>query len=300
MHDARELGTRTIIFSGGEPFEHPNLVELCGTAKDHGLHVQIYTSGNVSHDSAIVPISEETISDLRHLYIDKMVFGLHRATARVHDSMTKIRGSYRNAIISIRRCWEKLIPVEINTVPTKINFETLPELLALAERLHVERISVLRFVAQGRGELNSDMLTLEPHESRKLRSILTRMLSSNEPSVRVGAPFNVFCIFGGNYCTAGKTRATIRADGYVFPCEALKQQQQYSDNNLRAGSLKQIWERSAIFREARHFADLISKSRCRYCSMFSKCKGGCPAQRLISDCSIDPLCPMIKAIAYNV
>ena len=303
--DAQELGTRTIIFSGGEPFEHPHLIELCKHAKRAHLDVCVYTSGNVrSKDYSIKPISEGTLSYLKKISVDKMIFGLQGPTDKIQDSITGVQGSFTNAINSIKRAVRESIPAEIHFVPVKLNYRTLPQMIMLAKRLQIDQISVLRFVAQGRGEANESTLRLETHELLILKSILKEMLASKTPRVRVGAPFNTFGLFEKNCCTAGISRATIRADGFVFPCEAMKELPYRIDNDLGRKSLKEIWKNSAIFQQARNFAHLVDKSPCRNCEMFAKCKGGCPAQRLISGVSIqsypDPYCLATEVLVKNV
>lgn len=295
IDDAHELGTRTIIFSGGEPFEHPYLIELCEHAKCYDLGVCIYTSGNVSsEDYSIKPIDESTLSYLRKISINKIIFGLQGPNKEVHDSITGVQGSFSNTIISIKRVVRESTPAEIHFVPVKMNYKTLPRMITLAKKLQVDKISVLRFVAHGRGEANNSILKLEPHEQLVLKSILREMLASKTPRVRIGTPFNVFGLLEGSYCTVGKTRATIRADGLVFPCEAMKELQYCLDNDLHKRSLKEVWEESTIFRESRNFVSIINGSSCRNCKKFAQCKGGCPAQRLLSGASMtdhgDPYC----------
>lgn len=306
IDDAQELGTQTIIFSGGEPLEHPHLIEICKYAKLYDLDVSIYTSGNVRarKDHSTKPISEGIISYLKDLPINKMIFGLQGPTDNIHDSITGVQGSFANAIASIKRVIRESIPAEIHFVPVKPNYRALPQMVRLAKMLQVDQISLLRFVAQGRGEDNNSSLRLESHELILLKSIIGEMLASRTPRVRIGAPFNAFGFSEKNCCTAGKSRATIRADGFVFPCEAMKELHYCSDNYLRKKGLREIWEKSALFQEARNFMHLIGRSSCRNCKMFVKCKGGCPAQRLISGASIendfDPYCFATEVIAQNV
>jgi len=305
IDDAQKLGTRTIIFSGGEPFEHAHLIELCKNAKRRDLGVCIYTSGNISlKDYSVGPISKSALSYLKKIPVDRIIFGLQGHTEEIHDSITCVHGSFNNAVISIRRAVKESIPTEIHFVPVKLNYRTLPEMVMLAKKLGTEQISVLRFVAQGRGKANENTLRLEADELLDLKSILREIVTSRVLRVRVGAPYNAFGLFKENYCTAGRSRATIRADGFVFPCEAMKELPYNTDNDLNRRNLREIWENSTIFHEARNFMYLIGNSECRACSMFARCKGGCPAQRLISGISVqnypDPYCLVTQVIVKDV
>jgi radical SAM protein with 4Fe4S-binding SPASM domain len=66
------------------------------------------------------------------------------------------------------------------------------------------------------------------------------------------------------------------------------------NNDLRTHSLREIWNESELFRDARAFASHPKIGKCPKCSEFERCGGGCPAQALIIgktlwDCS-DPYC----------
>jgi radical SAM protein with 4Fe4S-binding SPASM domain len=305
IEDSHELGAKTVVFSGGEPFEHPDLIELCEHAKNLDLEVCIYTSGNASGwNNSIEPIDKKTLSHLKKISIDKLIFGLQGPDDKVHDLITEVHGSFKNAILSMKRAKAQFIETEIHFVPVKPNYMFLPKMIMLAKSLQVNVISVLRFVAQGRGKVNNNVLRLDPHDLVILKSMLQEMVAFKKPTVRTGSPFNTFGFFGENHCTAGKSRATIRADGFVFPCEAMKELPCYPDNNLHEKTLKEIWERSVIFEESRRFERFIMESTCRNCEIFARCRGGCPAQRLISGGSIknstDPYCLAREVVAENV
>lgn len=292
IRDAHELGTRNICFSGGEPFEHPEIIRLCEYSKSIGLNIHIYTSGNATSKlNLLSPIDEDLLIRAK-TSVDKIIVGLHGPTAEAHESITRVFNSFKNAIASIERAVQQAIPVEIHFVPVKTNYKSLPEMIELAKKLKANKLSILRFVPQGRGKINKSLLSLEKFDIMSLKSLLANIALSETPQVRIGAPFSILGLSQAR-CTAGQNRATIRADGLVFPCEALKQMP-CSNNDLHTQSLREIWEESGIFREARTFASLARKGKCSKCNRFDKCGGGCHAQSIILgktlwDCS-DPYC----------
>lgn len=300
IRDADELGTENICFSGGEPFEHPDIVQLCEYSTSIGLRNYLYTSGNArSKLNLLNPIDEDLLARAK-TSVDKIIVGLHGPTAEVHESITRVSNSFSNAIVSIERAVQQAIPVEIHFVPVRINYKSLPEMIELAEELKVKKLSILRFVPQGRGRVHKDLLSFKKSEIASLKSLLAQVLLSQTTQVRMGAPFSVFGLSEAR-CSAGQNRATIRADGRVFPCEALKQMS-CEGNDLHTKNLREIWEESKIFRDARTFASL-ARGTCSNCSEFEKCGGGCPAQVLILgkalwDCS-DPYCFEKKVVIID-
>jgi radical SAM protein with 4Fe4S-binding SPASM domain len=305
IFDARTLGAKTVSFSGGEPLEHPQIADLCKYAKKQGFNVHIYTSGNVRDNKYLIgPIDEATISCFARMRVDKMIFGLQGPNEEVHDLITGVSGSFSNAIDSIKKTVKKAIPAEIHCVPTRLNYKNLPELIDLARELGIKQISLLRFVPQGRGETNRHLLNLNREELFSLRTIIKGMVCSRNPQIRIGAPFNAFGLSTGIRCSIGKSRATIRADGRVFPCEATKDVQGSFGNDLHTASLMDIWKNCALLEDARNISHLIDKSFCKDCPSFEQCHGGCPAQSFILDrCrqrTFDPYCLKAGAVLKDV
>lgn len=298
IDQAKSLGTQTIIFSGGEPFEHSGLIDLCTYVKHRGMNVCIYTSGNIiGSNFSKNPIDDEIMSSLKKANTTNLIFGLHGPNEIIHDSITGVKGSFSNTLNSIESAIKNQISTEIHFVPLKMNYETIPEMIEVARKKKVETFSVLRFVAQGRGKINANILSLDTREQMDLESLLVKCVTSKNPVVRIGTPFNVFGISQGNYCTAGRTRATIRADGFVFPCEAMKEMVGSDDNYLRKNSLRKIWESSYLFQKSRNYTFALNDPLCKTCSKYFQCKGGCPAQQLQGTSlskTRDPYCRVIE------
>ena len=302
ISDANDLGARNICFSGGEPFEHPEIIQLCEYSKSMGLNVHVYTSGNTRTKLNLLNPIDENLMIRAKNSVDMIIAGLQGPTAEAHELITRVHGSFKNAISSIERAIRQSIPVEIHFVPVRMNYRSLPEMIELAKKLKVNRISVLRFVPQGRGKTYNSLLSLEPTDVLSLKSILENISVSEGPQVRIGAPFRVLGLSKA-HCTAGENRATVRADGLVFPCEALKEMP-CSSNDLKTRGLREIWQESKIFTDARAFASLAKNRKCANCKKFDRCVGGCPAQRLnlgghMEDC-LDPYCPETKVTTINV
>ncbi|MGA2523280.1 MAG: radical SAM protein [Candidatus Bathyarchaeia archaeon] len=301
IKDAKELGTKNVCFSGGEPFEHPDIAELCMYAKSLGLVVHIYSSGNTRNECNLLSsIREDLLIQVKDS-IGKLIIGLQGPNAETHELITRVHGSFENAISSIEKAAKQSIPVEIHFVPVRLNYKLLPEMVNFSKKAGITRVSILRFVPQGRGKIYHSLLNLDKDELLSLRRILSDIAKSESPRVRIGAPFAVLGVSQAA-CTAGENRATIRADGAVFPCEALKQMP-FTSNNLNLQNLKEIWENSQVFKDTRNFASAARNGQCAKCNRFEYCGGGCPAQSLYQLNALsrfpDPYC-IKKSVELNV
>lgn len=295
IDDSIQLGTKHINLSGGEPLIHPRIIAICSYIKDKGLTVDVYTCGNIeTQDGQIVPIGEDLLQALRRISIDKLIFSIHGDSAEIHDKMTTGKGSFNNLMESIKRAAKIGLFTELHFVATKLNYKSLPNIMNLVRSFKINRLSVLRFVPQGRGIENKSLLELNSEDILELRDILYQLRKEHSPLMfRTGAPFNCFQLGNPTFCTAGVAKATIKADASVFPCVSMKDfVSKDNDNSLWTRCLSDIWKDSSLFTDTRIALDKIEKeSYCKNCVYFSNCRGGCLTQRLINKLEEkDPYC----------
>jgi len=296
IDESIELGAKSFLISGGEPFSSSYFKEICEYISNKGVSLSIYTSGNHFNGLEIGPLQSTDLIPLSTLNPVKLVFSLQGSRARTHDSITYVKGSFNNTLSSIRLALELGLYTEVHFVPTKMNYQELPDVVSLAKKIGVKKVSVLRFVPQGRGKVNESRLKLEKDDLIRLRDIFHK-LSEHGDYVRIGSPFNPFLLSKTYKCTAGRKRMTVRYDGRVVPCEAMKfmaeefEGEVFNDNNVRRYSLKDIWEHSTIFQMARSLHKSLS-TECNSCDFLFKCSGGCPAQSILTGSfeAIDPYC----------
>lgn len=290
INESIELGAQSFLISGGEPFSSSYFKTICEYLSEKDVSLSIYSSGNYNDGRELHPLRYDDLVFVSNLGSIRLVFSLEGSNEVTHDFMTCVEGSYHNTISSIRRAVGLGIDTEIHFVPTQVNYKELPDVVSLASNLGVTKISVLRFVSQGRGSKNAENLQLNDEDLLILREIFHQLNGS--PRVRIGSPFNSFLLNKNYQCNAGKKRMTIRYDGLVVPCEAMKfLAEEYNDNDVKLFTLKDIWYQSKLFQLARNFHKTLNPE-CVSCEFLSKCWGGCPAQRLLGGnlLSMDPYC----------
>ena len=114
----------------------------------------------------------------------------------------------------------------------------MPGIFNLARSLGVKKISVLRFVPQGRGYL------IRRYSLNKIQYLeLKKMIEAarkNGYNVRTGSPFNFLLLNDKPECSAAIDRIIIGPDLRIYPCDAFKQ--------IKAEDLVGTLEYSAIDR----------------------------------------------------
>lgn len=287
IEDSISLGTIHINISGGEPFSHPHLFDICKYIKEKGISVDIYSCGNIEkEDGTLKPLENKTLVNLKKIGIDKIIFSIHGDNESIHDYITTKKGSFSNLIESVKRANFNKMYVEMHFVPTKLNYKSLPKVICLTKKLNVKKLSILRFVPQGRGWINKELLELKSKDIIEIKNILwTVEKNTKGEKLRVGSPFNCFHLDNQTICSAGIDKATIKADGLVFPCVSMKDFiTDEPDNSIWNRPLSNIWNDSKLFNLARASKRIIEEeSSCKKCLYFNKCGGGCLTQRLISN-----------------
>lgn len=276
-------GGEKLCISGGEPLcyeELPSIVDVCRKAN---IETAIYTTGISPNDSSLEAISDRMVAFLAERNV-RLVFSLHGAHAKTHDTLTQVKGSFKATITAMERAMQAGLAVEAHFVPTAINFEEIDGITRLLAYMDVRKVSWLRFVPQGRGEINRDRLQLSKEQLKQLAKKKTE-LQQKHPSIqiRTGAPFNILCSQVATPCEAGLSVLTVKPNGQAVPCDAFKQFKTKDDfGNVLTHSLSEVWQKSYLLNEVRSIHEAKLASSCASCSLYAQCNSGCLAQKAIA------------------
>jgi radical SAM protein with 4Fe4S-binding SPASM domain len=184
--------------------------------------LEVFTCGLAATIQGITSLPLAIIESCTGLRGVKFIFSFHGATAQTHDYITQTPGSYECLLTSLKNCMQAEIECEMNFVPLKVNVHEFARLISIAMDMQIPRISILRFVPQGRGALNRTELDLHPEEENLFVSEVLRLRKQSSVDIRTGSPFNG--IIPGNQvpCRAGFGKLVVQADGNVLPCEVFK------------------------------------------------------------------------------
>ncbi|MCS7115224.1 MAG: radical SAM protein [Nitrososphaerota archaeon] len=282
------LGCETLEISGGEPLLHQDLINIISYAKTRNIEPILYTSGNMLNASGKIAGLNITIAkNLRAVGLKKMIFGLHGFRKGTHEAITKVTGSYSNVIRAIKITKSLGLWVGVHFVPMKLNYKELEDLLRLCHDLRVDEVGILRFVPQGRGEINNGLLKLSSPQFIELTEKLAYLtLNHKNPTLRVGRPIDFRFLINSSItktvCDAGISRCLISPDGKVVPCPGFKQNSQFIAGNIKNNSLIKIWRESPVWQRLRKFDYTKIKEPCNSCKKLPYCRGGCIAQKTLT------------------
>lgn len=254
VNDAAELGANLINISGGEPLLRTDIFDIIDYIKSKGLKIRLYTCGiyyDQGYQSIPNPFLEAIVGK-----VDTLIFNYETASPELY---AKIMGTVPGNLLlledTIRRAINLGITVETHLVPMKCNYQELPQTLERVYSLGVSKVSLLRFVPQGRSMENVEATVLSVEDDNALRIMLQGLSEQYKDKLRMGKPYR-----SGKFstCRTGIIRLAVRYDGYVFPCGAFKDGMMafrgYAPENIRNMRLAEIYKSSMYIKAVR--ADL--------------------------------------------
>jgi radical SAM protein with 4Fe4S-binding SPASM domain len=274
-HDAGELATAEIIrvirqladagtlfltLSGGEPLVRKDFFEIVAFARSLQFSVKLKTNG--------ILIGAREATRLRALGVEKVQISIYSHRAEVHDSITRVKGSFGRSIQAIGFLKERGLKVAIATVLMNQNRDDYREVLALARSLDVTCAfdpTITPFI-----DGDPSLLRLRISVSSLREVMLDQdLISGNQPVAVDGPPDDA--MLDGAPCSAGHTSIYISPYGDVFPCVQFP----LPTGNVRQRSFAEIWNKSPELGAVRsiRLRDLPICSSCVHSSSCTRCPG---------------------------
>ncbi len=241
-------GALGIVFSGGEPTLHSDLIKLVTTATRLGLHTTLNTSG------FIFDVRLARMFNSAGLRV--MTINIEGACALTHDAIRGRCGSWQNAVNTIRLCNKvnSTMEIVVNSVIMRQNYKEIRELLNFVQTLPIRSHAVELAVPTGRALENKEAL-LDNKEVSDLVKVLKHYTRETKLRVPISPPHRLdefkkkdesketsaitrFCLPS---CELYTTSLTVNAKGEVFPCN-FHRDTEFVIGNIRTEPLKEIWE----------------------------------------------------------
>ncbi len=283
IDEMADLGTRAIIFSGGEPLMRKDFVlalaEYCG---DAGIIPAVLTNG-VLLDSKVA----WELKDAGVLAVGLPIDSIDRET---HDHLRNVPGSFDKAVKAIATCLDVDLEVVVTTMALKSTFDEIPKRIDFVADLGVDEFAVYDLIPVGRGKSMMDEAMTQEQRVKLVRYLQflqedTEMVFSMSggqplyPEIAMemhkqngtkpkGLLLRNFWIHHAVGCHAGMSYFSLRPNGDVYPCTFLP----ITVGNIRKQSLHDIWYNSPILNQLRDRSNL--KGKCGSCEYRAEC-GGC-------------------------
>ncbi len=133
-----------VVFTGGDPLERPDLLDLVRHAGNLGLEVSVAPS-------ATPALTAAAIRALQRAGVKAMSLSLDAPTAEAHDGLRGVPGCFTRTLAAAGAAVEAGIPLQINTLVARETAPLLPATADLVAGLGAARWSLFFLVSTGRG-----------------------------------------------------------------------------------------------------------------------------------------------------
>ena len=262
IDDAKSLGCKTVCLSGGEPFLHPQILDIISYIAKKQLICYVYTSGIYMKDEVYSSLPNEYIEAIRGM-ADKVIFNVEADSSTLYDQiMGTDVGGFDMMKKSISDCVSSGLVVETHVVPMQVNFKHLKSIFEMCYQLGVSKVSILRLVLQGRALENLTLVKLSGEDNREVTKLIKVLNEAYKGKVRIGLPYSDSnCRI---YCKAASDKINVRYDGNVYPCEVFKDdllnaKLGYEPDNVWKDSFYDIYQNSPYLNVVRKSIDAFKK-----------------------------------------
>lgn len=245
-----ELGTFFIRITGGEPFYHPQIMDILSYGHKKNFAISIVTNGTL--------LNKNIIHQLKEIKLRELSFSIHGASNKTHDNFVGKLGSFTRLKENLLVCKLENIPIRLSWTVTKETVHEAEDIINLSKELQIPISISPRILPQIDG-----LLTPKQH----------RLTTKN--FVEFIKKFNYKPI--PVKCTLG-TKMQINYDGTVQPCLFLND----IVGDLRKDRLETIWSNMLKNREIKYKNFLEEPEGCKLCRNKSYCHR-CPGVSLIEN-----------------
>ena len=296
VHNAIVNGeVERFVMVGGDPCDHPHLVELLKYIKEEGNKYNVKTKTIVlsnTHDYKEngKPVDMEEVAK----YVDEMDVTVHGSTAEEHDTFNGVPGSYEHVMGNLKKFAdvktdEQEICAIINVMPhTAKHMEEIMMATALKLDGKLDSFGIQRIAPSGRADGEVKWF-IQKQDVNPLMQVFHKMIQEKGLNVEFIDVFP-WCAVKPEYrymlpeggCNWGTEVCAVYMDGSVSRCAM-------SSNNLSKKMTeldtpekwREFWDTDPeliAFREKAHLDE-----RCKACELLQKCGGSCVIARKSGD-----------------
>jgi putative heme d1 biosynthesis radical SAM protein NirJ2 len=269
LDEIAKAGFKIMIFSGGEPFMRPDIIELVEYACSLGLRPVFGTNGTL--------ITKEIAQKLKGAGTMGVGISLDSLDKEKHDNLRVYQNAWDEAVRGMKNCKEVGLPFQIHTTVMDWNQHEVLDLTDFAVELGAVAHHIFFLVPTGRGKnIEDESLQAEEYEElltnimKKQQEVNIELKPTCAPQfMRIAKEMGMDLRFGRG-CLAGTSYCIIGPKGKVQPCAYMDME----IGNVRETPFSEIWANSEVFKTLR---TLDYKGGCGSCRYKNAC-GGCRAR----------------------
>jgi AdoMet-dependent heme synthase len=151
-----EMGNPMLVFTGGDCMMREDLFDLADYAIKKGMRVSMTPSATDN-------VTKEKMQRAKKVGLSRWAFSLDGPTPEIHDHFRGTPGSFDLTIEKVKYLNDLNMPLQLNTVISRYNYNHLEQMADLMKELKVVMWYIFLLVPTGRGQLDA-CLTPTEHE----------------------------------------------------------------------------------------------------------------------------------------
>jgi len=151
-----EMGNPMLVFTGGDCMMREDLFDLADYAIKKGMRVSMTPSATDN-------VTKEKMERAKEVGLSRWAFSLDGPTPEIHDHFRGTPGSFDLTIEKVKYLNDLNMPLQLNTVISRYNYNNLEQMAELMKELKVVMWYIFLLVPTGRGQLDA-CLTPTEHE----------------------------------------------------------------------------------------------------------------------------------------
>ena len=238
IDSAHEVGAREFLFGGGDPFIRKDMPGLIRYADALGLKTIVDTN-------CLILATRDGLLDAVAPHIGRIGIPFDGPDSKMNDAMRSKHGAFRKQLKVLKESELKDYEVKVNTVVTRKNVQSVPEIARVLADHRVTRWSLDQFIPQGRGEKNARKYAISDDD------YFAAVEAAREVAASVGATFD---ITGGDIETKTGTVLLFSPQGVAYIPD-------YSDKlyigSIRYMTLRRILQAADRFDAKKHMGRYV-------------------------------------------
>ncbi len=254
-------GVFDLALSGGEMFMRNDIAEILEFLRLHRFTTTLYTNGTLLNYSLI-----DKIALIKPSSVEISVYG---ATADVHESITRVTGSFQKTINSINQLVNAGVQVTFKGFLLKNNFHQRLHMIELANQIGVPYEIDFNVIPMVNGDISNLSVSLNIEQLKQIYHEVTSEGLIMRNTIRIKGKDSQLPKGGNVICNPGRITGCIASNGDVFPCAVLR----IKMGNLKENKFKEIWATQKI--NTIRYMELNDLKICSVCPTLEYCNR-CP------------------------
>lgn len=262
LHQLREMGTFSLVLTGGEIFLRHDIMNIISVARKMGFSVSLLSNASL--------LNEGIIRELAELYINSFSTTVFSLNPIINDMITGSVGSLEPLLENVLLLRKYNIRTEVKTPLMKYNAFAYRQLIPFCEKHGLQYTPSTLIMPRSNGDKSVSALRLSDADFAVVLDEIETLLSGSKDSQQ-----HFDC--DGLPCPSIRNSISIDCMGNIYPCNS----RFYKVGNINETTLADIWNHSEGYRYLNSLRN-SDLHECCSCDLRDCCTR-CPGNALLED-----------------